>query len=124
MNHATGTLLRLRDLRFACILGVHPWEQETRQVIVHIEIGLRPEFAARAAARDALTDTVDYSQLELRIARLLESRSFQLLEAMADTIAQEVLEEPAAQSVRVEIEKPGALRFAPSVAIVHVAANS
>ncbi len=116
---AGKTILKLHGMHFPCVIGVHAWENQQRHVVVHLDIELRDDCAAEARGSDVLESTLDYTAVEYRIASLLQSRSFKLLETMADAIARDVLFEAPVKRVRVEIEKPGALRFAPMVAIVH-----
>jgi FolB domain-containing protein len=66
---------------------------------------------------DSLDDTVDYSGLKKRIKEAAESSRFYLVEALAQRIADECLEDSQIEAVSVVVEKPGALRFARTVGV-------
>lgn len=84
--------------------GVFDWEQEQGQdftVDVALEIDLR-----QAGKSDDLADTVDYGLLAERIAREVEDTQFALIEALAQHVADVILEDQRVQSVDVRIGKP------------------
>ena len=114
----------IRDLRFRCIVGVNEDErQEKQDVIVQItlDVDLR-----RAGQTDALEDTVDYRALKKDVLAMAERSQFQLVEALAQSIADICLKRQRVSRAVVAIEKPGALRFARTVGvqIVRVRGNS
>ena len=55
---------------------------------------------------DRIHDTIDYGQVCERLRRLLREHRLQVLEALAETIAEIVLQEFGAQWVRVKVVKP------------------
>jgi dihydroneopterin aldolase len=98
----------LHDLRVDCIVGIHPHERETPQA-VFVDLELDYDFGP-AAVSDAIGDAVDYTALTALVAALLQERRFQLLEAMAEAAATEVLGHDAhVAAVRLEIRKPAAV---------------
>lgn len=105
----------IRDLALRCLIGVFPEERREKQDVV---INVVLECDHRPAARsDRLEDAVDYKALKKKIVALVETSSFQLIEALADRIASAALENPKVERVTVTVDKPGALRFARSVAV-------
>ncbi len=105
----------IRDLRARCIVGVNDDERREKQDIV-INLALYTDL--RPAGRsDRFEDTVDYRALKKRILGLVEPSQHLLLEALAEQVAAACLEHPAVRQVRVRVDKPGALRFARSVAV-------
>lgn len=60
---------------------------------------------------------VDYRAIKKRVLALIEDSHFHLLEALAEAIATTCLETTGVLEVRVTVDKPGALRFARSVAV-------
>jgi FolB domain-containing protein len=105
----------LRELRLRCIIGTLPAERLAPQEVLATVV-LRCDLAA-AGASDDLADTIDYATLHDRIVTLAEGSSFQLLEALAESIASLCLAIPAVAAVTVTLDKPGALRQARSVAV-------
>ena len=105
----------INDLRVNALIGVYPAERERRQqLLLNLELGMDLAPAGRS---DALEDTVNYAELEERVALLVSESRFQLLEALAEAVAALALEYAPIRMVRVRVEKPGAARFARSIAV-------
>ncbi len=107
--------IHIRDLLLRCVIGVREWERKMRQN-VQLNVTLYADLSA-AAASDDIEDTVDYVTIKKRIIRLVEDSEFHLVEALAQMVADACLEDPIVQAARVSLEKPGALRFARTVAV-------
>ena len=106
----------IRDLRVRAIVGVNRWEKAAPQAVgVDLEIAVD---AAKAAEADEIAATIDYKRLSRDIAALAESRSYELIETLAEEIAALVLGEHGAQWVRATARKPFALRNAHDVGVV------
>jgi len=72
----------------------------------------------RAAGQsDDIDDTVDYKRIKLDALELVEKSNFMLVEKLAQAVADMCLKTPGVDTVAVTIDKPGALRFAQSVAV-------
>ncbi|MEO5345193.1 MAG: dihydroneopterin aldolase [Magnetococcus sp. YQC-9] len=105
----------IRDLLLRCVIGIQEWERHTLQdVVIHLELGTD---TARAGESDRIEDAVDYKKLTKKIIAHVEASSCQLVEALAEQIAAICLDHPLVETVRVSVEKPGALRFARSVGV-------
>lgn len=74
---------------------------------VDVEIGADLLAAGRS---DALADTLDYVRLFQLVREVVENRQYRLLEALAQAIADELLTQPRASSVRVRVAKQPPLR--------------
>ena len=105
----------IRDLSLRCIIGIFPEERGIRQDVV-INVVMETEFL-RAVATDKLSDTVDYKAIKKKIVALVEKSEFNLIETMSNQIADICLEDQKVIRVSVTVDKPGALRFARSVAV-------
>jgi D-erythro-7,8-dihydroneopterin triphosphate epimerase len=105
----------IRDLALRCIIGIFPEERREKQDIV---INVIMECDLRKAGRsDELEDTIDYKSIKKAILKLVEKSQFQLIESLAENIADIALAVEKVQQVSVTIDKPGALRFAKSSAV-------
>ena len=105
----------IRELAARCILGVRDEERREKQdvlvtIVLHVD-------ARRAARSDAFADAVDYRAIKKRVLALVEASSFKLLEALAESVAGACLDFSGVERVDVSVDKPGALRFAKSVAV-------
>lgn len=108
--------MKIRNLRFPAVIGVHEWEQKyTRQFVMQVAL----EYdAAMAAATDEITYAVDYTLLESKLMQLAASRHWQLIETLAEACAAMVLEEfPSVSTVSITVEKPQALHHSESVGV-------
>jgi FolB domain-containing protein len=105
----------IKDLLLRCIVGIKPDEREKKQdVLIHLNLygDLR-----QAGISDNIEDTIDYATLKKKVIELVEGSSFYLVEKLAESIAELCLKDSKVRKVDVEIEKPGALRFARTVGI-------
>ena len=105
----------IRKLALRCIIGIYPEERREKQDIV-INLAMHCDLH-KAGRSDDLNDTVDYKAIKKAILKLVENSAFQLLEALAENIADIALANDKVQQVVVRIDKPGALRFAKSSAV-------
>ena len=60
-----------------------------------------------AALSDRIEDTVDYREVAARVREVSDSRSFQLIEALAGAVADALADSFPVQRVRVRVRKPG-----------------
>ncbi|MDG4553273.1 MAG: dihydroneopterin aldolase [Candidatus Competibacter sp.] len=98
-------IIFIRELRIETLVGVYPWERQARRnLLLDLDLGadIRP-----AAASDRLADTLDYQAVAQRIAALAAASDFQLLETLAERIAELLLREFAAPWLRLTLRKPG-----------------
>ena len=105
----------IRDLALRCIIGVYPEERREKQDVI-VNVALACDMCA-AGASDRLEDAVDYKAIKVRLREMIEASSFQLIEKLAQRVADLCLDDPKVRSVTVTVDKPGALRFARSVAV-------
>lgn len=107
--------IRIHDLQLRCIVGVNPEERREKQ---DVTINLTLHADLRQAGRsDTLSDTIDYKALKKDVIAAVETSSYQLVEALAERIAQICLSRRGVQRVDVTVEKPGALRFVRTVGV-------
>ena len=86
------------------VIGIHASELHRPQpLVIDIEAGLR---RARACRTDDIADTIDYSVVRDRLDALMQDHGVQLLEALAERIAQMLLTDFHAARVRVRVVKP------------------
>ncbi len=98
----------LKDLRIETVVGIWDWERAVPQT-VSIDLEMAADVAA-AAARDHIDATLDYKAVTKRIISFVEESRFQLIETMAEGIAQILTGEFEVPWVRVTVHKPFAIR--------------
>ncbi|MBX3049067.1 MAG: dihydroneopterin aldolase [Anaerolineales bacterium] len=105
----------IKDLLVRGIIGINDWEREHPQdILINIEIGADLHAAGQS---DAIEDCVNYRTVSKKVMAHTERAARLTVEALAADIAALCLEEPGALSVKVRVEKPGAVRFAQSVGV-------
>jgi len=97
------TTIELRGLRVFGHHGVHEHEKRDGQDFL-FDVELR---VGERGASDRLEDAVDYSAVARTVQELSDARSYDLLEALATAIADELLQRFGAERVLVRVTKPG-----------------
>lgn len=105
----------LRGLAVECVIGFIEWERRIKQTVV-IDLEL-PVDCARAAQHDRVGDTLDYKKVAKRVIAFVEVSEFQLVETLAERMAQLILAEFAVGWVRLSVNKPGAIRGSRDVGV-------
>jgi dihydroneopterin aldolase len=101
-------LIIVPDLPLRARVGITEVER-AREQDVRVDVELELDLA-RAGREDSLEHTVDYEKVCDVVASAVQSRSFRLIEALAEASADAVLEAFPVRQVRVRVRKPGALR--------------
>jgi len=105
----------ISDLAARCIIGVNDDEREEKQdVLINLTVFTDVSAAAR---NDSIEAALDYRLIRSDVLELVEVSHYFLLEALAEAIAVICLKHRGVEGVRVRVDKPGALRFARSVAV-------
>jgi dihydroneopterin aldolase len=106
----------LEEIRLDLVIGIYEWERQVAQTIqLDIEIGL-PH--SRAGNSDDMADTIDYGAVVTRIRESAVERHFNLVEALAEHVAQLIRGEFGAPWVRVKVAKLGMLRGVKRVGVL------
>jgi 2-amino-4-hydroxy-6-hydroxymethyldihydropteridine diphosphokinase len=105
----------IRDLLVRCIIGLNEDERREKQDVI-INAVLFTDLSG-AGASDEFEDTVDYRSIKKKIYKAVVESEYFLIEALAEKVAGLCLEPGGVRKVVVTVDKPGALRFAKSVAV-------
>ncbi|WP_411721745.1 dihydroneopterin aldolase [Mycetocola sp.] len=122
----TGDSISLTGLRVRAHHGVYDFERNNGQdFVVDLTIGIDLQAAA---ASDDVAQTIHYGELAERVAAAVAADPVDLIETVAERVADLVLSYPAASSVRVTVHKPDAPISVPfddvAVSILRYAATS
>ena len=105
----------IEGLEIEALIGIYDWERRIRQPLV---FDIEMAFDNRVpAATDAIADTLNYKAISNRIVEYVSQSSFELVETLAERVAQIVLTEFGVQRVRLKLSKPGAVRGARAVVV-------
>lgn len=99
-------LVTLRGVTARGRHGVFDVEREQGQTFV-VDVSCRLDLS-EAARTDDLAHTLDYGSLAAAIAADIEGEPLNLIEALADRVAQTCLRTPAVRAVEVTVHKPEA----------------
>ena len=84
--------------------GVLDFEREMGQTFV-VDVEMAVDIA-QAGRSDDLAHTVDYGAVATEVAAIITGPPFQLIEALAERIAQRVKDFPGVQEVTITVHKP------------------
>lgn len=107
--------LYIQDLQIDTVIGVYDWEREIRQTVsfdLEMATDVRP-----AAASDHVNDVLNYKLVAKRLIQYVSDSRCQLIETLAQRVAEIILYEFGVQWLRLRLSKPGALRYSRNVAV-------
>ena len=106
----------LQDLKVETIVGIWDWERKIRQT-VSIDIEMAADVA-KAAETDNIEGTLNYKAVAKRVQQFVGDSEYQLVETLAEKIAETILAEFDIEWVQLRVSKPGAIRNAKNVGVV------
>lgn len=99
--------LFIRGLEVETIVGIHAWERQLqRPLIFDLDLGVDTR---EAASSDRVRDAVDYAAVADRVRALATELQPALLETLAERIARTLFSDFPIQTLRLSIDKPGAV---------------
>jgi dihydroneopterin aldolase len=106
----------IRQLKIDTVIGIYEWEKKIHQTLL---IDLDMAWDNRlAAASDNYQHALCYETVSNRLTALIIEKPIELIETVAEMIAQCLLSEFNVPWVKVVVMKPGALQHADSVGVV------
>lgn len=109
-------IIYLHDLKIETVIGVYDWERAIRQtVILDLDMG---SDIRQAAETDDVNDTLNYKAVAKRVIDFVEQSEFELVEALAESIAAIIREEFSVPWLRLRLNKKGAVRGATDVGVI------
>ncbi len=109
-------IIFLRNLRVETVIGIFDWERKIKQT-VFFDIEMASDIK-KAAASDHIDDTLDYKSLSSAVINFVESSNFQLVETLAEKVAELIMNDFNVPWLRLTLNKKGALRHADDVGII------
>jgi len=106
----------INDLRIETIIGIYDWERKVKQTIsLDLEMGTD---IRKSAETDAIEDTLNYKAVAKRLISFVGESEYQLVETLAEKIAEIILKEFNVPRVKLTVRKPGAVRGSRDVGVV------
>ncbi|MEQ3636428.1 dihydroneopterin aldolase [Alcanivorax sp.] len=109
-------IVYINDLKVDTVIGIFDWERRIRQT-VSLDLEMAADIC-KGAASDHIDDALDYKAIGKRLITFIEGSEFQLVETLAENVAQLVLNEFSVPWLKLRLSKPGALRGARDVGVI------
>lgn len=112
---ATDTIY-LTDLKIDTVIGIFEWERRVRQT-VSLDLEMSTDVT-RAAQTDSIDDALDYKAVAKAVIEFVQKSDFQLVETLAERVAELIIRDFNVASVRLRVNKRGAIRGARDVGVL------
>lgn len=109
-------IVYIRDLRIDTVIGVYDWERNIKQRL-SFDIEMATDIR-QAAATDDLQYAINYKAVSDRVIEFVEGFHPQLIETLAEAIAELIIKEFNVPWLRLQVSKAGAVRAARDVGLV------
>lgn len=108
-------IVYIRDLRVKARIGIYPWEKSIQQ---HIRVDLEMAWDNTIpAASDKIEDTLNYKTAAQRVVELVEADHYELVERLAENIANTLMREMNVPWISVTVGKPFAVKGSGEVGV-------
>ena len=105
----------LTDLRVDAVIGIWDWEKRNSQSI-SIDLEMQTD-TKKISQSDSIEDALDYKAVSKRAKQFIQDSQFNLIETLAENLAQIILEEFNVQWLRLSISKPYAIRDSKNISV-------
>jgi len=105
----------INGLSIQTTIGFYQWEKEIKQTLI-IDLVMGWD-TAKAAENDELAKTLDYAEISEHIAIFANENPVDLLETLAERLAQHLISHYQIPWLNLKIGKPGAIHNAKSVGV-------
>ncbi len=106
----------IEKLKVLASIGVWEWEHRIKQnLTIDIELGCD---IRKAAKTDDIACAISYKDVATKVCERIENSKFKLIETVAETIAQLLLQEFDVQWCKVKVSKPRAVEKASNVGVI------
>ena len=108
-------VIRIKNLKIPTIIGFNPEERiNIQNVVINLEIEVDISSAVNLDSEDVI---YNYKTITKAIFAFVSKSKYNLLEKLTYEVLQLIMKDDRVLMARVEIDKPGALRFSDSVSI-------
>jgi dihydroneopterin aldolase len=97
----------LRDMVLPAAIGVYPHEHgRTQRIRINVDLSVTDDGAnVPAVGRDDLSRVVDYEQVARSVRAVVAAGHVQLVETLAERLAETCLQDERVQAARIRVEK-------------------
>ncbi|MGH8510976.1 MAG: dihydroneopterin aldolase [Gammaproteobacteria bacterium] len=109
-------IIYINDLRIEAVIGVYAWERQLKQVVIFdLELGTD---IRKAALTDSVADTLNYKDVAKRVMAFVTDSHYQLVESLAEAVAELIIKEFDIPWLRLRLNKQGAVRGVRDVGVI------
>jgi len=109
-------IVYIRDLRIDAVIGIYEWEKRIKQQInINLEMGWDNSVPA---ASDDIKHTLNYKACANLVKDLVNRTEYELVETLADKIAELLLKEMKIPWIKVAVGKPMAVTDSKEVGVI------
>ncbi len=109
-------IVYIRGLEIETVIGIYDWERKIKQTVsIDLEMG---NDIRKAAQADEIEHALDYKAVSKRLISFVEESEYQLIETMAEKIAEIVRNEFEVVWLRLRLGKPGAVTGSKDVGVI------
>lgn len=106
----------IEGLTTLATIGVYEWEKTIKQkLILDLEMAWDNQPAAE---HDDVALCLDYFKVSQAVTDFITSTAFELIESVAERVAQLIIQQFAVQWIKIKVSKPSAIANATNVAVV------
>jgi 7,8-dihydroneopterin aldolase/epimerase/oxygenase len=106
--------LNIEALKVNTFIGVYAWEQKIKQQLL-IDLHIDSDFSH---SHEDLNKTIDYEAVCTTVTEYVESKSFQLIETVANELAHLIKAQFKVPKIIVAVSKPHAIKNAGKIQVV------
>lgn len=108
-------IIKIKNLKLHTIIGVFEWEKTVdRQIIINAEITTNH---TKALVSDDISDAIDYDLIIVKIKTIVANNKFELVEKLAQTVMDAILQDTRITKCKIEIDKVGVVENVDSFSI-------
>ena len=109
-------IVYIRDLRVDTIIGVYDWERQIKQTL-SFDLDMATDIR-KAAATDNLEFALNYKAVSDRVIEYVAQTHVQLIETLAENVAQLIRAEFQVPWLRLKLSKAGAVLAARDLGVI------
>lgn len=106
----------IKGLKTKCIIGDYEWERKRPQRLI-LDLEVEGDFSEAAEKDKLVPGLFDYNQLARDVLKMIEKSSYQLIETLAEAVAELALEKFPIEAITVRLAKPAAIKAADAAII-------
>ena len=108
--------IKLTELTVNTVIGIWDWEKRNPQKVV-FDSEMSTDIN-KASKSDSIKDALDYKAVSKRVKQYALENQFDLIETLADKVAEIILNEFEVSWVKLTISKPYAIRDSKNVSLM------